>query len=333
MAPVVDSEKLTRDLRRHLKREGASLVGFGNIQRMAGAPEIQRPERYLPTGKSLISIAIHINEAVCDHIIGRKPVYHSFMIYTLGIVNPMLDRLAFFAAGFLEDRGFKSYPFPANSPHDLRPSEGYGGGPGDVSHKHIAVCCGLGEMGWHTMLLTPEYGTRQKLVTVITEAPLIPDPMLDHGELCDSVACGFRCAKICPTAALPRKREEGAYVNVTVDGKELEYCNIIGWRCRWGCSGMLMSTGGYKNIPMPRNEPTDDELLEYKAMVDPWQRRAEDKSYAGTSPYCGKCLAVCPVQMGKYPYKRKPVEGMDEEPVATPALATDSVTDDTELTE
>lgn len=48
-------------------------------------------------------------------------------------------------------------------------------------------------------------------------------------------------------------------------------------------SGMLKSTGGYKNIPMPREEPTDEELLVYKAQVDRWQLREETKSYIGAS--------------------------------------------------
>ena len=77
-----------------------------------------------------------------------------------------------------------------------------------------------------------------------------------------------------------------------MNGSRLEYGKLIGWRCRWGCSGMLKSTGGYKNIPLPKKEPTEDELLVYKAQMDRWQLREETKSYMGAVPYCGKCLSV-----------------------------------------
>jgi len=294
---------LTRELREFLLGRGASLVGFGDVSRMEGAPEIQHPQRYLPSAESLISIALHINEGCCDHVAQKEVAsWHSYQIFTLGIVNPTLDRLAFEAASFLEDRGHIAYPFPANSPHVLRPSREYPGGPGDISHKHAAVACGLGEFGWHTMVLTPEFGTRQKLTTVLTTAPLVSNEMLPQRELCDPKACGYQCARACPTAAIPKVETDETTVAICMDGVRLSYGKLVGWRCRWGCSGMLKATGGYKNIPMPREEPTEEELLVYKAQMDPWQLREHSKSYAGLVPYCGKCLGVCPVKQGKRPY-------------------------------
>jgi len=34
-----------------------------------------------------------------------------------------------------------------------------------------------------------------------------------------------------------------------------------------------------------------EELLEYKAQMDPWQKRVTN--YVGALPYCGRCLTVC----------------------------------------
>jgi hypothetical protein len=67
---------------------------------------------------------------------------------------------------------------------------------------------------------------------------------------------------------------------------------------------MLKATGGYKTIPLPKQEPTEDELLEYKAQMDPWQLREHNKSYAGLVPYCGKCLGTCPVKQGQHPFTK-----------------------------
>ena len=147
----------------------------------------------------------------------------------------------------------------------------------------------MGRIGWHSLLITPQFGTRQKLTTIATNAPLEPDPMYEQ-ELCDPVRCGFRCARACPTAAIPTTMDQKTTIHI--GRRPTQYAKLVGWRCRWGCSGMLKCTGGYKDIPMPDQEPTPDELLRYKAQVDPWQQRV--RSLSGLLPYCGRCLCVCP---------------------------------------
>lgn len=285
---------LANNLRGFLKEKGADLVGFGSVDRLEGAPEIMKPQRYLPDAVSMVSIGLHVNEASCD-IIARSvvtgqnpPSYHSFQWFTLSMINPQLDKLAYLGAKFLEDKGYRAYPFPANIPHIQIPTKEYPGGPGDISHKHVAVACGLGDLGWHSLLITPEYGTRQKLTSIVANAPLEPDPML-RKKMCDPEACGFLCANACPTDAIPNDIVKK--VSIKIGDEVVEYGKIVGWRCRWGCSGMLKITGGYTNIPMPEKEPTAEELLRYKAMMDPWQERM--KVYAGLVPYCGRCLSIC----------------------------------------
>jgi epoxyqueuosine reductase QueG len=286
---------LTGRLKEFLKGQGADLVGIGPVDRLAGAPEAMQPRRYLPDARALISVALHINEASCD-LVARSvedrtvpPSYHSYQLFTLTIVNPQLDMLAYQGAKFLEAQGYRAYPFPANMPHDIRPSAEYPGGPGDISHRHVAVACGLGQIGWHSMLITPQFGARQKLTTIATNAPLVPDAVFQT-ELCDPARCGFQCALACPTRAIPAVLDRN--VSISIGDRRTQYATIVGWKCRWGCSGMLQCTGGYKNIPMPDAEPTPDELLRYKAEADPWQERV--RRYSGLLPYCGRCMCVCP---------------------------------------
>ena len=233
----VSSECLTDELRAHLLDAGADIVGFGSVERLERAPEIMRPQRYLPDAVSMVSIALHINEAVCD-LIARSarngavpPSYHSFQLFTLVLINRKLDELAYLCAKFLEHRGYRAYPFPANVPHILKPSELYPGGPGDISHKHVAVACGLGHIGWHSLLITPQFATRQKLVSIVTNASLEPDPMLEQ-PLCDPDACGVYCAKVCPTNAIPQDTTRS--VSCVIGGQTVEYGKLVGWRCRWG---------------------------------------------------------------------------------------------------
>ena len=179
---------LTDRLKDFLKDRGADLVGIGSVDRLVAAPEAMQPTRYLPDARALISIGLRINEAVCD-LIARSvrdrtvpASYHSYQLFTLTIVNPQLDTLAYQGAKFLEAQGYRAYPFPANMPHELKPSAEYPGGPGDVSHRHVAVACGLGQIGWHSMLITPQFGARQKLTTIATNAPLVARRDLRKGN-------------------------------------------------------------------------------------------------------------------------------------------------------
>jgi len=228
---------LTRDLRAYLLEEGADLVHFGSVGRLKGAPEIMKPQKYLPDASTLISVGLHINEASCD-LIARSvrdhkdcPSYHSFQLFTLIMINQQLDKLTYLGAKLLEHRGYRAYPFPANIPHILKPTKEYPGGPGDISHRHVAVACGLGEIGWNNLLITPQYGTRQKLTTIVTNAPLEPDPMLEE-RLCDPEGCEFQCALVCPTGAIPKDITKR--VSIKIGDKVGEYAKIVGWRCRWG---------------------------------------------------------------------------------------------------
>ena len=65
----------------------------------------------------------------------------------------------------------------------------------------LAVDAGLGELGRHGLLITPEYGPNIRLCKVLTDMPLVPDKPIDFGveSFCDS--CHL-CAKQCPPGAI-----------------------------------------------------------------------------------------------------------------------------------
>jgi hypothetical protein len=77
------------------------------------------------------------------------------------------------------------------------------------------------------MLITPHYKTRQKLVSIITNAPLVSDPMWEE-TLCDPDICGRLCAAVCPTNAIPVDTAQN--VSCVIGGKEVIYGKLEGWR-------------------------------------------------------------------------------------------------------
>ncbi|SDP34273.1 reductive dehalogenase [Desulforhopalus singaporensis] len=65
----------------------------------------------------------------------------------------------------------------------------------------MAVDAGLGEVGRHSILITPEFGPNVRLAKVITNMPLIPDNPIEFGvqEFCKSCK---KCARECPSKSI-----------------------------------------------------------------------------------------------------------------------------------
>jgi ferredoxin len=139
----------------------------------------------------------------------------------------------------LEDEGYEALPIPNNFPWNATDMSGQDPSrtgmprenwsrpvspdlpaPDVAVHLRIAgFCAGLGEIGYSKMLLTPEFGPRQRLAAVLTDAPLEPDPLYSGPPLCDR--CKL-CAKDCTGNAISTTET----VQVAVAGRKLEWGKI-----------------------------------------------------------------------------------------------------------
>lgn len=65
----------------------------------------------------------------------------------------------------------------------------------------LAIDAGLGELGRNGLMLSPEYGPRQRICKVFTDLPLIPDKPIDFGlqDFCENC---HACAAACPVDAI-----------------------------------------------------------------------------------------------------------------------------------
>jgi epoxyqueuosine reductase QueG len=99
------------------------------------------------------------------------------------------------------------------------------------SHRYVAVAAGLGSIGWSGNLVTPGYGARVVLDSVITDAVLPPDPMLESST-CDNCRT---CVAVCQSGYIhPRDSQE-----TTISGKTFTH-NRHGHnaRCSFVCGGL-----------------------------------------------------------------------------------------------
>ena len=278
MAKTKDRARFTEKLKDCARSKGADLVGIAPLERFQAAPSDQHPVRYLPESRAVISMGIRINRAGLRTILSGISIY-SYCVFGFKAINERLNHLAYHVARFLEDEGFEAYPVPANAPRNPRTLKA------EISHRHVAVAAGLGEMGWGLNLLTPQYGAWQKLISIFTSAPLEPDPLFE-GAICNRC---LRCVQICPTGAINLKEPDG----FRIEGRSYEHALHSRWRCRWGCGGLTShGTFAFTDIPLPEEEPAPDEMMSYFSRLDPGQMRITLES-GGTFPWCSKCLAIC----------------------------------------
>ena len=90
--------------------------------------------------------------------------------------------------------------------------------PGPFSHRHAATRAGLGEFGYNNVVLTPQFGPRQRFNSIITEADLVPDPLISE-PICLRDNC-LLCLKACYMKAIlfrddPTKRTIGPWTRST----------------------------------------------------------------------------------------------------------------------
>jgi len=183
---------------------GAELVGFAPVARWREEADIQEefhPDRVWPLTKTVIVLAV----PVWLPIVETAPAEWGREQYT--ITNNLLDEAAYRLSAFLNRNGHAAINFSRDGYGDIdvllkNPAAAF-------SHVWAAHYAGLGQVGWNHTLLTPEYGPRVRLVSVLTALELPGDDMLVR-ELCGR--CRL-CQKICPAGAFEGESGE-RYANM-----------------------------------------------------------------------------------------------------------------------
>jgi epoxyqueuosine reductase QueG len=193
----------TRKLKQQIKKWGADLAGIADLDPLKSIET--NPTGLLEGFQRAVSIAVRIPVAVFEQIKDRPtPLYAS--VYQTA--NRILDELAFKTSVMLQDDGFLSLPIPASQVLDRK------NWTAAISHKAVARVAGIGWQGKNLLLITAKYGSRVRLVTVLTNAPLKADGPMKN-------CCGkcTMCRDACPVGAIKgvntetyyKSREEALY--------------------------------------------------------------------------------------------------------------------------
>lgn len=224
------NSSLTRLVKEEAIKLGADLVGIAPVSRWKEAPVKLKPQSHLPEAKSVIAISIHHPDASVEW--GGLPNSNYSGPFQLGMI-PKLDTISWRLARFLERQGYPTIPLPCTGYWRHRPYKDISTtNTASFSHRHAFVAAGLGEFGWNNLAMSPKYGPRNRLVSLITSAKLDSDELYSGFPLCDM--CGM-CRAKCPGQNF--KDEfllKPGYDELIIDTKSFKYAKLDRFRCLWG---------------------------------------------------------------------------------------------------
>ncbi len=281
---------LTETVKKLAVKSGADLVGVAPVERFDYAPKEYHPQYFMKDAKSVIVLAMRLLEGICDvhgayYEEGKTIAPYSW--YSYPIINWSISMVAYQVGKTLEDKKYRALPFPPTGfayRHDnfIYP---------DFLHKHAGVAAGLGELGQNRLFLSPQFGSHQRLVSIITNAPLEPDPMYNGPRLCDAKACRNTCLKTCPMKAFTDK-----VTTARIGNKVYEYRELDVVRCGWhGIGGKYLRSN--PELPRYPDRQEIDEIYRtsggqeaLKAKLHPLDKGFNQFTF---TPTCGACIVKC----------------------------------------
>lgn len=173
------------------------LYGVAGIDKLESyiQPEIKSGTEGL---RFVIVCVLELSTSITKTIIDQPTLIYKHHYAQL---NYLLDRNALQISQWIMTKGFNALPIPASQVLD------FGSQLGHFSHRHAAVEAGLGWIGKNNLLVTAEFGSHQRLITILTDIPLDTNGQIENG-------CGKcnLCITTCPADAL------------TEDGYDYERC-------------------------------------------------------------------------------------------------------------
>jgi len=206
-------------------KEGASLFGVAETSAVKDKFHSLSPMTLQGLDRA-IALAFHLSDRIMEDLVdGPTKLY--FFHYQR--VNVLLDELGLKVTNFIQALGWQALPIPASQIIDWEKQRAH------VSHKHLARQAGLGWIGRNNLLVSPEFGARLRLITVLTNMPLKVDEPLPWG--CQDCRA---CLSSCPSQSIKERPEDfdhlGCYQQIRVlikaAGISQNICGLCVKACR-----------------------------------------------------------------------------------------------------
>lgn len=308
------------------------MVGIGSMERFEGAPREMDPRFLAPRAKSIIGMVFRIPRGYlrgCEE--GTQFFQYPSMGYA-GINEIYAPAVLYNTARFIEDNGYEGIvyrntggrgavsdmtgkPGREESPElhredaggsdsspnkrslDAHPAaEGLPAPDVFIHFRLAAYICGLGEIGYSKMLLTPRFGPLNRQAFILTDAELEPDPIYDGPKLCNEC---MACVAACPGQCISKNER----VHVEIAGHRISWGKLDEWKC----FAYYIGANRKSNPFLPGdafNNIRDGDLImrgrkgtispeEYPAVNAAVNRYYPGETAGYNPPKCGGCLRAC----------------------------------------
>jgi len=283
-------EELTRQVKQLARDNRMDLVGIADPARYHAAPRMVRPQAHLPAARAVVAFAIRYPFAMFERA-GKEPACSmmSLEVYQNKTIGRLLTRAAMRIARSLEDAGYEAKPMTVSGRWRVHPYKDIPSNwCADFSNRHAAVAAGLGELGLHSLIITPQFGMKQRFCSVITDAPLVADPMYTGPPLCDRC---MACVRVCPVKAIDPEKPQ----TLTIGQRTFEVAAVDHWRCAWSEQTNMVAEEGptYFGQQQSYPPPADGEITDEMLLQTFWRRCREVGLQAGMTHAMGACMRVC----------------------------------------
>ena len=215
---------------------GADLCGIADISRFSDAPKGYHPLDVFPACRSVITFGCRfpVGTLLCKTPIPYTRVRNS--------ITPKMDAIALDFCMEMEKYEIACVPIPTN---ESQWDQNTGRYRSIISLKHAAQASGLGTIGRHSLLITPEYGSMIWLGAVLCDQDLEPDRLKE--PVCDN--CNL-CVNSCPVHALenPEIDQQKCWNYAFGDDEEIQSWRIQCHKCRDICPYNLGSKNSFIKI-------------------------------------------------------------------------------------
>jgi epoxyqueuosine reductase QueG len=196
MAKPKSGKDITERLERRALRAGADGMGVADVAALRDIAPEHDAARFLDGARAVVMAVAADPPAVRG---ANDPEEYMALAWT---GYQRADAAALSMRRFLHDAGYKT-EFIVREWHRAR--DRHGKNIKTLPLKQAAAAAGLGTIGRHTLLITPEHGPRVRLSGFVTDAPLTAGKPMKN-DLCDG--CNA-CARACPSGAIAENKPFG----------------------------------------------------------------------------------------------------------------------------
>jgi len=248
---------------------GADLVGIGSMDRFEGAPRDCDPRFIFPGAKAIVGLGFRVHRGLLRGI-EEGTFFGAYPALGYANINDVHAPMVLRQLGSrIEDNGYEAALYSNTSVrYGINAGKPVAAGkprPDVFLHFRIAAfICGLGEIGYSKVFLTPQFGPRQRFAFLLTDAPLEADPLYSGPPLCDRCK---RCVRDCPANAISAERS----VKVTIAGREVEWGELDEGKCSIGWQAASPEYNPFANDAI-------NDLM--RSVLDDTRPKAERAAYA-----------------------------------------------------